>query len=111
MASVASSWCRRESWATPAGTTANFVNFTAGGEAEWEDLYNFDGDRMVRRHGAMFVLDAVEADVRAYGFYTDIGARGTGADITHEARLIADNDWVANYGVRASYTAGLVIRT
>lgn len=90
---------------------ANFVNYTAGGESEWEDLYNFDGDRMVRRHGAMFVLDAVESlDVRAYGFYTDIGARGTGADITYEGRLgnFADNDWVANYGVRASYSAGLV---
>lgn len=90
---------------------ANFVNFTAGGESEWEDLYNFDGDRMVRRHGAMFVLDGVaELDLRAYAFYTDVGARGTGADITYEGRLgnFADNDWVANYGLRASYAAGIV---
>ncbi len=87
---------------------ANFVSFVGGAAPEYEDLYNFDGDRMVRRHGALLSLDAVEdLDVRAYAFYTDIGARGTGADITYEGRLgnFADNDWVANYGLRASYDA------
>lgn len=79
------------------------------------DTSAFRGDVMTRRHGGMVELDRLVdgLDVRAYGFYTDIGAawRGTGADITYNGRLgnFADGDWVANYGLRASYQiAGMI---
>lgn len=88
---------------------ANFAGFVGGGSAEVEDKFNFEGDRMVRRHGGVLVLDGIaELDLRAYGFYTDIGARGSGANITYEGLHgnFADNDWVANFGARASYALG-----
>lgn len=66
--------------------------------------YNFRGDTMTRRHGIMFDANElnIPIDARTYFFYTDIGALGTGADITYDGHLgnFADNDWVGNYGVR-----------
>ncbi len=83
-----------------------FVNFV--GQA-FTQSFGFRGDRMTRRHGGIFVVNPdklPDLDVRAYGFYTDIGALGSGSDITYNGRLgnFADNDWVANFGLRAAYT-------
>ncbi len=72
--------------------------------------FNFRGDTMTRRHGAVLVADELveHLDVRAYGFYTDVGALGTGSDISYGGLMgnFSDNDWVANFGARASYQAG-----
>jgi len=54
----------------------------------------------------VLVLDGLaELDARAYAFYTDVGALGSGSDISYNGALgnFSDNDWVANAGVRASY--------
>ncbi|TNE84651.1 MAG: hypothetical protein EP330_28675 [Deltaproteobacteria bacterium] len=74
--------------------------------------FNFRGESMTRRHGLLLTVDdAVEGlDARAYAWYTDIGAMGSGADISYDGNLgnFADNDWVANFGVRAAYSVGPV---
>ncbi len=89
--------------------TANFFSFISQSTSQ---TFGFRGDHMTRRHGLTFVANrAVEGlDVRAYGWYTDIGSLGTGSDITYDGKLgnFADNDWVANFGVRGSYEAGPV---
>lgn len=68
------------------------------------------GDRMTRRHGVLFSLDGLDLPLiaTAYAFYTDIGSAGTGSDISYEGLLgnFTDNDWVANYGLRAQVSAG-----
>ncbi len=84
----------------------NFVGFVGQANSQ---IFGFRGDRMTRRHGAILVLAPEQVpglDVRAYGFYSDIGAFGSGADITYNGRLgnFSDNDWVGNAGLRASYT-------
>jgi hypothetical protein len=82
-------------------TLTNFV-----GRAQ-SSVFGFRGDRMTTRHGAMLTVNPVkDLDTRAYFFYTDIAAAGTGSDISYNGRLgnFSDNDWVANWGVRASYT-------
>ncbi len=87
---------------------ANFVSFIGQSTTQ---SHGFRGDQMTRRHGALLALDDLgPADVRAYGFYTDIGALGSGSDISYNGRLgnFADNDWVANFGVRAAATFGAV---
>ena len=74
--------------------------------------FNFRGDTMTRRHGLIITMDdLVEGlDARGYGFYTDIGAMGSGADISYDGNLgnFSDNDWVANTGIRAAYEFGPV---
>lgn len=84
-----------------------FARFAAQRESS---PFNFRGETMIRRHGLMLVVDdAVDGlDARAYGWYTDIGAMGSGADISYDGNLgnFADNDWVANFGGRASYAVG-----
>lgn len=91
------------------GTTdVNFAAFIGQNELP---AYNFRGDTITRRHGARVVFDSLvkNLDLRAYGWYTDIGANtGSGADISYGGSLgnFSDNDWVANYGLRASYKAG-----
>lgn len=76
-------------------------------------VFGFNGDTITRRHGLVLTLDGLVdmLDARAYAFYTDIGAVGTGADITYQGTLgnFADNDWVANFGVRASAEVGPVV--
>jgi hypothetical protein len=66
--------------------------------------YNFGGDTMTRRHGIMMDINEIDIpiDARTYFFYTDVGALGTGADISYDGHLgnFADNDWVGNYGLR-----------
>lgn len=74
--------------------------------------FSFKGDLLHKRAGGLLVLDGLTdgLDARAYAFYTDIGALGSGADITYDGLLgnFADNDWVLNAGLRASYEAGPV---
>lgn len=84
----------------------NFVGFVGQANSQ---VFGFRGDRMTRRHGGVLVLAPEKLpgfDARVYGFYSDIGAFGSGADITYNGRLgnFSDNDWVANAGVRVSYT-------
>ncbi len=88
---------------------ANFVSFIGQNTTQ---TFGFRGDHMTRRHGALYIFDGVEGlDARAYAFYTDVGALGTGSDISDEGLLgnFSDNDWVANYGLRASYTIADVV--
>jgi hypothetical protein len=70
----------------------------------------FRGDTVTTRYGGMLVLDELPLpiDFRMYGFYTDIGALGSGSDIVYGGDLgnFADNDWVANYGARISAKVG-----
>ena len=83
---------------------ANFVSFIGQNTTQ---SFGFRGDHMTRRFGGMYVLDGVEGlDARAYGFYTDIGALGSGSDISYNGSLgnFSDNDWSANAGVRVAYT-------
>ena len=80
---------------------ANFNRFTG---QSGTTTFGFRGDRMTRRMGA--VLDLKElgpVHAIAYGFYSDLGALGTGSDITYDGLLgnFSDNDWVANVGARA----------
>ncbi|MBT3219400.1 MAG: hypothetical protein HN348_09940 [Proteobacteria bacterium] len=81
---------------------ANFMAFV--GQAQTE-TFGFRGDRLTRRHGLQFIADEIPGpvDLQVYGFYTDIGALGSGSDITYEGLLgnFTDNDWVANFGLRA----------
>ena len=88
---------------------ANFVSFIGQNTTQ---TFGFRGDHMTRRHGGVLVLDGLAEglDARAYAFYTDIGALGTGSDISYNGALgnFADNDWVLNAGIRGSYAAGPV---
>ncbi len=80
---------------------ANFNRFTGQSSAT---TFGFRGDRMTRRFGAVLDLDGLgPAHVIAYAFYSDLGALGTGSDITYDGLLgnFSDNDWVANAGLRA----------
>lgn len=85
------------------------VNFVSYVGQQKSQVFGFRGDRMTRRHGAVLMIQpemVPDLDVRAYGYYTDIGALGSGSDISYNGRLgnFSDNDWIFNYGVRASYT-------
>lgn len=79
-----------------------------------DPLRGFRGDKMTTRYGGVLAVDNLPLpeilglDIRAYGFYTDIGALGTGSDISYDGRLgnFSDNDWVMNYGARVSATIG-----
>lgn len=88
---------------------ADFVSYIGQSAVQ---TFNFQGDRMTRRHG--IVLEANDladvVDARAYVFYTDVGALGSGSDISYNGLLgnFSDNDWVANYGARASASIGPV---
>ena len=88
---------------------ATFVSFLGQSTTQ---TFGFRGEHMTRRHGAVVELDAFDFpfEARAYAFYTDIGALGSGSDISYNGALgnFADNDWVANFGVRAQYTFGPV---
>lgn len=88
---------------------ANFFSFISQSTSQ---TFGFRGDHMTRRHGLTLVANEVveNLDVRAYAWYTDIGALGTGSDITYDGKLgnFSDNDWVANFGVRGSFSAGPV---
>jgi hypothetical protein len=89
----------------------NFISYVGQQDTE---IFGFRGDRMTRRHGGLLILEPEKVpglDIRTYAFYTDVGAGGSGSDISYGGRLgnFADNDWLFNAGVRAAYTvAGLV---
>lgn len=79
---------------------ANFVSFVGQSTSQ---TYGFRGDHMTKRTGGALVLTPkTNIDVRAYGFYTDVGALGTGSDISENGLLgnFADNDYVINAGLR-----------
>jgi hypothetical protein len=90
-------------------TNVNFVQLLGAQNAE---TFEFRGATLTRRYGAVLALDELPGpvDLTAYGFYTDIGARGTGADLSYDGQLgnVADNDYVANFGARATATFGVV---
>ncbi len=80
---------------------ANFARFIGQSSVE---TFGFRGDRLTRRHGLVLDLDKLgPVRAQAYGFYTDVGALGSGSDITYDGLLgnFSDNDWVANVGARA----------
>lgn len=82
---------------------ANFFDYIAQSDVQ---TFGFRGDHMTRRHGLAAVLMPVEGlEARAYAFYTDIGALGSGSDISYDGKLgnFSDNDWVANVGVQAEW--------
>lgn len=83
---------------------ANFVSFIGQSTTQ---TFGFRGAHMTKRSGGMVVLDGITKglDVRAYGFYTKVGALGSGSDISYNGELgnFSDNDWVANFGLRGSY--------
>lgn len=80
---------------------ANFSRFIGQSTAT---TFGFRGDRMTRRYGAVLDLEELgPLHVIGYGFYSDLGALGTGSDITYDGLLgnFSDNDWTANFGVRS----------
>jgi hypothetical protein len=86
---------------------ANFIDFVGQSPPT---MFGFRGDHLTRRYGGILVLDGLAKglDLRAHGFFTDIAALGTGADISYDGMLgnFTDNDWVANYGLRGGYQSG-----
>jgi hypothetical protein len=89
---------------------ANDVNFLTYIGQSAPSPFNFRGATMTRRTGLQYVLDKAsdKFDARAYAYYTDIGANGTGSDISYHGELgnFADNDYVANFGARAHLKLG-----
>jgi hypothetical protein len=69
------------------------------------DTFGFRGDRLTRRHGAQLIAEDLvgTVDMQLYAFYSDIGALGSGSDISYSGLLgnFSDNDWVLNAGFRA----------
>jgi hypothetical protein len=86
------------------------LNFLAMAATSNIQLYNFRGDRLTRRHGAVVEFDPGPVETRLYGFYSDLGALGSGSDITYNGLIgnFADNDWIGNYGVRGAVDLGKV---
>jgi hypothetical protein len=85
---------------------ANFVSFLGQSDTT---IYGFRGENRTTRYGGLLKLQPAKGvALRAYGYYTDVGALGTGSDISYNGTLanFVDNDWVANYGVRGSYKSG-----
>ncbi|MEZ4239592.1 MAG: hypothetical protein R3F59_26235 [Myxococcota bacterium] len=82
------------------------VNFVSLLGQQYAETFDFRGDTLTRRFGGVLALDTlpIPVDATAYLFYTDVGARGTGSDISYDGALgnFSDNDWVLNAGVRAS---------
>jgi hypothetical protein len=90
------------------------VNFVGYLGQQRGQVFNFRGDRMTRRHGAIVTIAPEKVpglDVRAYGYFSHVGALGTGSDISYQGRLgnFADKDWVVNTGVRAAYTIADIV--
>lgn len=82
------------------------VNFVSLLGQQEEETFGFDGDTMTRRFGGVLRFDQlpVPIEATAYAFYSDVGAQGTGSDLSYDGLLgnFADNDWIANFGVRAA---------
>lgn len=87
-----------------AQSTAQSANFSRYIGQSTATTFGFRGDRMTRRYGAVLDLEELgPVHAIAYGFYSDLGALGTGSDITYDGLLgnFSDNDWTANFGLRA----------
>jgi hypothetical protein len=86
---------------------ANFLRYTGQSDLE---TFNFRGDTLTRRMGGTLTIDGIGGplDIALYSFYTDIGARGTGSDISYDGLLgnFSDNDWTLNAGLRTAVAAG-----
>jgi hypothetical protein len=82
----------------------NFSRFLAG----QEQVQNFRGKTATLRTGAVYentdLVDGLE--VRAFGFYADIGSQGTGSNRTFSGRTgnFTDNDYNWMAGTRIGYT-------
>ncbi|MCB9746064.1 MAG: hypothetical protein H6740_26045 [Alphaproteobacteria bacterium] len=89
-----------------ANDNANFVSFIGQSTTQ---TYGFRGDHStLRSGGAVGVTPGEALELKAYAYYTDIGALGTGSDITYNGELgnFSDNDWVANAGLRGNVAMG-----
>ena len=71
-------------------------------------VHNMQGDTNTFRWGGVYEnTDLIDNfDFRAFGFYSAIGAAGTGSDRSHEGThgAMTDNDFVWMTGSRAGYT-------
>ena len=100
---------------TPNADDINFVGYISQSTSS---PWNFRGRNRTLRHGGVFRLqrEGLPVEVTAYGFFTAVGAGGarrdgtpgTGADISYAGELgnFADNDWIANGGLRAQASFG-----
>ncbi|MCB9795872.1 MAG: hypothetical protein H6741_24510 [Alphaproteobacteria bacterium] len=89
-----------------ANDNANFVSFIGQSTTQ---THGFRGDQTTLRAGAALTVTPTDAvELKAYSYYTDIGALGTGSDITYNGTLgnFSDNDWVANAGLRGNVSVG-----
>lgn len=88
------------------------VNFVGLLGQQNSETFEFRGATLTRRYGGVVRLDELPGpvDVTAYGFWTDVGARGTGADLSYDGQLgnVSDNDFVWNYGLRLAAAFGPV---
>lgn len=88
------------------------VNFVGLLGQQSSETFEFRGATLTRRAGGMFALDDIPGpvDATAYVFWSDVGARGTGADLSYDGQLgnVVDNDFVWNYGLRATAEFGPV---
>ncbi|MCB9682446.1 MAG: hypothetical protein H6733_13360 [Alphaproteobacteria bacterium] len=89
----------------------NFIGFIGQQNTQ---LFGFRGDRMSRRYGGVLTINPEPLpafDARVYAFYNDLGALGSGSDISYGGRLgnFSDNDWVMNAGLRAAFTIADVV--
>jgi hypothetical protein len=77
-----------------------------------DPIFNLRGARVTFRTGAVIAADElpIPVDVTGYGFFTKVGARGTGADISYGGELgnFSDEDWVLNAGIRGQAEFGIV---
>lgn len=75
-----------------------------------DNAYNFNGATLTTRYGGVLVMDGVSDafEARGHFFYTDIGASGTGMDISYDGMLgnFIDRDYTFNYGLRGLVHAG-----
>jgi hypothetical protein len=76
------------------------------------ETFEFRGATLTRRYGGMATLDELPGplDATAYVFWSDVGARGTGSDLSYDGQLgnVSDNDFVWNYGLRLAAAFGPV---
>ncbi|MEQ1566764.1 MAG: hypothetical protein ABMA64_14070, partial [Myxococcota bacterium] len=88
---------------------SNFVSLLG---QQQQETFGFDGRAITQRFGGIVSLDELPGpvDATAYGFYSRVGAQGTGSDISYDGLLgnIPDNDWIANLGVRATAQFGMI---
>lgn len=83
------------------------VNFGNWPSNETKLVQNMRGDTNTLRFGGVYentsLLDGLE--LRAFGFYSKVGAGGTGSDRTHNGTLanFSDNDFVWMAGTRVGY--------